>query len=87
MMEMHEPPTATHELQPGDRVLFYTDGVTERQGPEESMYEEDRFRDSFLRVAGQSPDAIIQELVSDLDSFAKGQEAHDDQTLLLMAVG
>lgn len=87
MMEMREPPAATHELCPGDWVLFYTDGVTERQGPGEAMYEEERLRAAFLRSANLSPDAIIQELVCDLDAFAEGEEAHDDQTLLLMAVG
>lgn len=51
------------------------------------MYEEERLRAAFLRSANLSPDAIIQELVCDLDAFAEGEEAHDDQTLLLMAVG
>jgi hypothetical protein len=29
---------------------------------------------------------VIREVVADLEAFGQGQEPHDDQTLLLMAV-
>ena len=86
MMEMSVVPVATHALRAGDRLLFYTDGVTERQGPRDSMYEEDRLTLTFARSAALPPDSVVREIVNDLETFAEGQEAHDDQTLVLMRV-
>jgi phosphoserine phosphatase RsbU/P len=86
MMEVPQIAVATHDLRPADRVLFFTDGITERQGPAESMYEEERLRESLSRVASLDVDKVVAGLVADLNAFAGGHEAHDDQTLLLMGV-
>lgn len=86
IMEMHEPTVATHDLRAGDRLLFFTDGVTDRVGPVDSLYEEERLRLAFLRTAEGAPEFIIREIVADIDAFAEGHEPHDDQTLLLMSV-
>jgi sigma-B regulation protein RsbU (phosphoserine phosphatase) len=86
MMPMPEPETAACELRAGDRMLFYTDGITERLGPGDSMYEEERLRCAFARAASQAADAIVPRIVADVDAFAAGVEAHDDQTLLLVAI-
>lgn len=60
--------------------------MTERQGPGDTMYEDERLRTAFARSAGQDPDTIVRQLVADIDAFADGREPHDDQTLLLMAI-
>jgi serine phosphatase RsbU (regulator of sigma subunit) len=86
MMEMHTPEVVTHDLSAGDRLLFFTDGVTERVGPVDSLYDEERLRLAFLRAAGGEPESVIREVVADLEAFGQGQEPHDDQTLLLMVV-
>lgn len=87
MMEMLEPRVTTHELCPGDRVLFYTDGVTERLGPRDELYDEERLTYAFARATGADPDSLVRHLVTDLEAFAEGHEPEDDQTLLLMAMG
>jgi sigma-B regulation protein RsbU (phosphoserine phosphatase) len=86
MMPMPPPQTAVHELHPGDRLLFYTDGITERLGPGDAMYEEERLRCAFARAAFQPVASIVPHIVADVQLFAGGVEAHDDQTLLLVAI-
>lgn len=86
MMEMAEVSVAVHDLEPGDRVLFFTDGVTERQGPGEAMYEDDRLTAALARAASLPLPAVVASLVDDLDAFAGPHEAHDDQTLLLLGL-
>jgi sigma-B regulation protein RsbU (phosphoserine phosphatase) len=86
MMEMHEARVATHELRAGDRVLFFTDGITERLGPADALYEEERLRETFLRSGKDAPETIIEDIVEDIEAFAAGLEPHDDQTLLLLSM-
>ena len=86
MMEMHEPSAATHELRAGDHVLFFTDGITERLGPADALYEEERLRETFLRSARDAPETIVEGIVTDIEAFAAGLEPHDDQTLLLLSM-
>ena len=48
---------ATEQLQPGDRVLFYTDGVIERRDPEGEAFGLSRLADLLVRASldGVSP--------------------------------
>jgi serine phosphatase RsbU (regulator of sigma subunit) len=53
------------QLQPGDGVLLYTDGVTECRMPDGSLFGEERLRDLFARehAAGSSPHEVVRRLV------------------------
>ena len=86
MMNLRSVPEVRHVLQPGDRVLFYTDGVTERQDSHDDMYDFPRLTASLERSSDQPPDQQVQSIVRDLDAFGGDREPDDDQTLLLMAL-
>jgi phosphoserine phosphatase RsbU/P len=73
-----------HGFRPGDRLLFYTDGITERMGPCETMYDYDRLVAAFRRSGRGSARAIVDAIVEDVESFGASCEAHDDQTLLVV---
>jgi sigma-B regulation protein RsbU (phosphoserine phosphatase) len=86
---MFEPtvvPMSNHELHAGDRLLFYTDGVTERETISDEMFGLERLMDSLARNAGRNPADLIQGVVDEVDSFAEGSEPQDDQTILLAAL-
>jgi serine phosphatase RsbU (regulator of sigma subunit) len=53
------------ELQPGDGVLIYTDGVTDSQMADGSPFGEDRLRDLLARehAAGASPHEVVRRLL------------------------
>jgi sigma-B regulation protein RsbU (phosphoserine phosphatase) len=86
MMNLPSVPEVRQILEPGDRLLFYTDGVTERHDPADDMYDFPRLMASLERSAGQTPDEQVRSIVADLDAFAGDREPDDDQTLLLMAI-
>ncbi|MFF8657338.1 PP2C family protein-serine/threonine phosphatase [Streptomyces huasconensis] len=72
-------------LQPGDRVLMYTDGVTELRTGGGSEFGLERFTDSIIRAtaAGESaPEALRQLIHSILDR--QDNQLRDDATLLLL---
>jgi sigma-B regulation protein RsbU (phosphoserine phosphatase) len=86
MMALPRIPVTDVPLAAGDRVLFYTDGTPERFGPGETMYELDRLVSMFAATGVLAPDTVIPQIILDIERFADGCEADDDQTLLLMSI-
>ncbi|MFO7302922.1 MAG: SpoIIE family protein phosphatase [Acidobacteriota bacterium] len=79
-------PCTEHHLEPGDRLLFYTDGVTDREGPEGARYETEQLVSLLQRIGHCTPTAMIDHIVADLDAFAAGCEPGDDQTLVVVGL-
>ncbi|MFB8775807.1 PP2C family protein-serine/threonine phosphatase [Streptomyces broussonetiae] len=76
----------THEiaLEPGDRVLMYTDGVTEARTREGEEFGLQRFADSIIRAtaAGELAPEVLRRLIhSILD--AQHNRLRDDATILM----
>jgi len=74
-------------LAPGDRLVLYTDGLTDRQGPDGQLYDLERLSATLLRHAEAAPGVLLERLVEDVESFCGGREAEDDQTLLVVGIG
>ncbi len=71
-------------LEPGDRLLLYTDGVTEAQNKENQLYGEDRFVVFAENHKAESPSQFMESLLKDLSSFQSGCDQFDDITMLLL---
>jgi serine phosphatase RsbU (regulator of sigma subunit) len=84
--ELGDVPCAEHRLAAGDRVMFFTDGITDRQSLDGTMFDAERLCGALTRSASGSPAAIVDAVVQELDRFAGGQEPDDDQTLLVLGV-
>ena len=82
--ELRDIPCPELVLRPGDRVVFYTDGITERQAHDGSMYDQDQFAAALTRIGAAPPADIVRDIVSEVDRFAGGHEPEDDQTLLVV---
>jgi serine phosphatase RsbU (regulator of sigma subunit) len=79
-----DPPTATEPLEPGDCVLFYTDGVVEAHLPGEEEFGVDRLVDLATQHASDQlePEEIVRRLVrSVLDH--QSDRLPDDATVVL----
>jgi sigma-B regulation protein RsbU (phosphoserine phosphatase) len=78
-------PVTEIRLDPGDRLLLYTDGVSERFNPERQLYGEDRLRRQMERSVGlEDPQILLKDIVQDLTDFAGGCQPDDDQAMLLV---
>ncbi len=75
------------QVEPGDSIVFYSDGVTEAASPEGEEFGEDRLG-AF--VAGR-PNLEVAELITEISSavntFTKGAPLADDLTLLIARRG
>jgi sigma-B regulation protein RsbU (phosphoserine phosphatase) len=82
--ELTDIPCAEHPLTPGDRWAFFTDGVTDRQSPDGTMFDLERLSAALGRQGRETPQDIVTAIVSELDEFSGGVEPEDDQTLLIV---
>ena len=76
-------PVAETKLGPGDRLLFYTDGVTERFDIEGNAYGEDRLLRGLAADEADNPRQILDAIIEDVRRFAGGRPPDDDQALVL----
>ncbi|MGH7726719.1 MAG: PP2C family protein-serine/threonine phosphatase [Candidatus Eiseniibacteriota bacterium] len=75
------------QLEPGDRVLFYTDGLSEAMDERKDMFGEERLYD----MAAALPQALpareaIDRLLEGLRGFLAGEEPQDDMTVMMLRV-
>ena len=71
------------ELQPGDRLFLYTDGVTEAKNSNNELFGEARLREALDSMRG-TPSELINELKTTLERFAAGEPQSDDITMLIL---
>ncbi|MFE5620896.1 PP2C family protein-serine/threonine phosphatase [Streptomyces virginiae] len=80
-----EPPARHHvRLQPGDRVVIHSDGVTEARSPDGDLFGEDRLTDTVIRslASGHNAPESLRRLVQNLLAH-QDHRLRDDATILL----
>jgi len=78
---------ATHTVQllPGDRLILYTDGVTEAFNPAEEAYGTQRLVDEVQVHGGGTPGALVERICQSVTSFAGAAPQSDDITLTVLS--
>ena len=76
-------PVTDVELKPGDRILMYTDGITERFSMDGKTYGEERLLRQLESSGNHQPSELLAMIMKDVEAFAGGRPADDDQALLL----
>ncbi len=71
-------------LGPGDRILLYTDGVTEAMNREKAFYSEKRLMSAVEGGKSGSVETLIQEVLHSVKEFTEGESLSDDVTLLAL---
>lgn len=74
-----------YPLDAGDRLVCFTDGITEAEDPSREQFGDGRLLDTIRRHQLGTADALVQS-VSDAVSAWTGGVAQDDATLLAVAV-
>ncbi|MES0360608.1 MAG: SpoIIE family protein phosphatase [Anaerolineales bacterium] len=69
-------------VEPGDRVIFYSDGLVEAHNPQDEMFGYKRLTDLIADYAGDDP-SLIDHLTGELKGFSgPGWEQEDDITIV-----
>ena len=79
-----QPEGTRMSLEVGDRILLFTDGVTEAKSPDGSDFGVDRLADFVSKAsqAGEIPSETVRRLAHDVMEHA--EELRDDATLVLL---
>lgn len=72
------------QLQKGDSIYLYTDGVTDTINMKEEMYGEDRLEEILNDYKEESPEVILTAVKEELEKFAGDAEQFDDVTMLCL---
>ncbi len=75
------------KLAPGDRVVLYTDGVTEARSPAGEFYGEERLAAFLLGLERESTAEYVARAVKDdVSAFTGSDDFEDDMTLVVLRV-
>lgn len=73
------------QLQPGDSLLLYTDGITEAKALSGEFFGEERLEHAILNGHNSAPD-LIDTIRAHVRSHLLGQRPTDDQTMVALRV-
>ncbi|NCC51291.1 MAG: GAF domain-containing protein [Spartobacteria bacterium] len=74
----------TFSLCPGDKIILYTDGVTEARNPRREEYGLEAMMALIQQHGHQSLPELLALLRADIARFTQGAEQNDDITILVM---
>jgi sigma-B regulation protein RsbU (phosphoserine phosphatase) len=72
-------------LTPGDRLVLFTDGLTEARSPGDEEFGEERLLEAVIEHRACSAPSLQARLVNAVATFTAGQ-LHDDATLIVLGV-
>ncbi|HPS85549.1 MAG TPA: SpoIIE family protein phosphatase [Spirochaetota bacterium] len=75
--------TETYKLNPGDKILFYTDGIIEERDERSQMFGIERLEEMFRNAIAEKSINLIDHIIVELNSHVNKDTYEDDITLLL----
>jgi sigma-B regulation protein RsbU (phosphoserine phosphatase) len=74
------------QLEAGDKVVLYTDGIVEAMNDKAELFGFDRLLDIIKDSRSQTADSLLQEIKSKVNEFAGNAPQHDDITVIVVSV-
>ena len=73
------------KLKPGDKLVLYTDGVTEAQDAAEEFFGDDRLLSAIAREKEHDQQEIVTAIRQAVNDFENGKDHYDDATILTLS--
>ncbi|WP_078125790.1 trifunctional serine/threonine-protein kinase/ATP-binding protein/SpoIIE family protein phosphatase [Leptospira alexanderi] len=74
------------EISQGNKLFFFSDGMTEEFNPFQEEFGDRRLSESILKQTSRPVSEIVQSVFADLQSFLSGQKIQDDITFLSVEI-
>lgn len=72
------------QLEKGDIIYLYTDGVTEAMDIDDNQYSEKRLQETISNIEKKSVDNIVKTIREDVKKFVKEAPQSDDITMIIL---
>ena len=72
------------QLEPGDKIFIYTDGVPEASNIDKQMFTLERLLTALNQDEEASPKTILENVKTSVEAFTKEAEQFDDMTMLCL---
>ncbi len=73
-------------VEPGDKIILYTDGVSEACNPNGDMFTLERLLDAIETYGNKPANELLQQLKAEIFRFMNHAPQHDDITLVVMEI-
>jgi len=84
MLESAEYFVETAQLEPGDKIVIYSDGLTEAESPDNQFFGAPRLRDLLRQNAASNCDTLHAAILESVEKFTEGCVLSDDITLVVL---
>ncbi|MFW5799258.1 MAG: SpoIIE family protein phosphatase [Spirochaetota bacterium] len=74
--------TGEVQLEEGDRILLFTDGIIEARNEKNEFYEYKRLMEYLNKNSDKDPEDFVNGLIEDVDNFCNHLPADDDRAIL-----
>lgn len=74
------------QLELGDMLVGFTDGISEAMNPKEEEWGEDALLEELKTLDGRMSEEILVHIVAAADKFASGAKQHDDMTMIVIRI-
>jgi sigma-B regulation protein RsbU (phosphoserine phosphatase) len=86
LLEHTEYQPVTVNLETGDLLAFFSDGITESNDPQQEEFGSRRLENILRQNAQKPPQEIVNRVFEELKGFEAGRPQRDDQTLVVLHV-
>jgi phosphoserine phosphatase RsbU/P len=84
MLDFAEYTVKTVQMQSGDKIVAYSDGLSEAQNPDGSYFETSRMMQIIAANAAASAHELHRALMEQVEAFTEGAVQHDDITAVVI---
>ena len=74
------------QLETGDRIVLFTDGIIEPMNPQKEMFGEARLKKLLLEFSNEPIDVLIDHILDEVNRFSSSSTLKDDQTIIIIEV-
>ena len=74
------------KLEPGDRILLFTDGATEAHNASDELYGEERLMKVLEKNREASGEQVLDKILEDINLFAEDVPQFDDITMVVLTI-
>ncbi|MGD9413068.1 MAG: SpoIIE family protein phosphatase [Desulfobacterales bacterium] len=73
------------KMEPGDKVVYYTDGIVEAMNKNEDMYGFERLNEVVKSSTAENAEELMNDIIKDVSDFTGAAPQHDDLTIIVVS--